>query len=265
MNPLLDLAAHPVIAHRGASGLAPENTREALELAVTQGADALEVDVHLASCGTPVVLHDPTLERTTGTSGRVCDRSAAELAGLDAGFRFTLDGGRSYPWRERGLGIPSLAEVLERFPTLPLLVELKTVDVAVPVVDLVRRHGAEDRVVVASFLDAALVPLRVLGLQTGASRRGILQLWLRSKVGSGGPQGPDRCYAVPLRYREAVTVPTPRFVRAARAAGRPVHVWTVNDPREAVALWERGVSGIITNFPALMVAERGRHFEEWAG
>ena len=261
MNPLLELAAHPIIGHRGASGAAPENTRIALELAVEQGADALEFDVRLASCGTPVVLHDPTLERTTGAAGRVCDRKAAELALLDAGFCFTLDQGKTYPWRERGLGIPSLHEVLDRFPATPLLIELKTVEVAVPVRDLLVRHGAKDRVVVASFLDAALGPLRAAGFHTGASRRGILDLWIRSKLGLPAGRSPDRCYATPLRYRHGVEVPTRRFVAAARAAGRPVHVWTVNDPRQAGGLWDRGVAGIITNFPELMVAERARHFD----
>jgi glycerophosphoryl diester phosphodiesterase len=257
MNPLLDLSAHPVIGHRGASGGAPENTRQALELALAQGADALEFDVHLSSDGTPVLMHDPLLDRTTGASGPLRTRTAAELAALDAGYHWSSDAGASFPWRGRGLGVPSLAEVLEHFPKTPLLIELKAVEAAGPVHRVLQEHEATRRVVLASFLDAALVPFRQAGFATGASKRGNLSLWLRAKLGLGAPAGPDRLYAVPERHRNWV-VPTARFVRAARRAGRPVHVWTVNDPARAVELWRRGVSGIITDFPEVMVAVRNR-------
>ena len=93
MNPLLDLSARPVIAHRGASAYAPENTLAAFELAVTQGADALELDVRLSRDGAPVVLHDHTLDRTTNLAGPVRGRTLAELRQADAGFRFTPDRG----------------------------------------------------------------------------------------------------------------------------------------------------------------------------
>jgi glycerophosphoryl diester phosphodiesterase len=265
MNPLLDLLAHPVIGHRGASGLAPENTRESLELALAQGADALEFDVHLAADGTPVLMHDERLERTTGASGLVRGRTAPELAAIDAGHHFTLDAGDSFPWRGRGLGVPSLAEVLERFSETPLLIELKTVEVAIPVRALLAQHRAQERSVLASFLDAALAPFRGGGFHVGASRRGILNLWLRSKLGLKAPGGLDELYAVPDRYAERITVPTPGFLGAARRAGRPVHVWTVDDPARAASLWRQGVSGIVTDYPALIRAERDRCFPAEGG
>jgi glycerophosphoryl diester phosphodiesterase len=258
MNPLLDLLAHPVIGHRGAAGLCPENTRESLELALSQGAEALEFDVHLAADGTPVLMHDERLERTTDASGLVGNRTAAELTGIDAGYHFTLDRGESFPWRGRGVRVPTLAEVLERFPATPFLIELKTVEAALPVRALLLQHQARERVVLASFLDAALAPFRQRGFHLGASQRGILNLWIRSKLGLPAPGGEDQAYAVPDRYRESIPVPTARFIRAAHRAGRPVHVWTVDDPERAAVLWRRGVSGIITNFPSLLVAERNR-------
>ncbi|MGQ0702613.1 MAG: glycerophosphodiester phosphodiesterase [Gemmatimonadales bacterium] len=247
---LLDPDARPVIAHRGASGLAPENTLEALELGLGQGADALEFDVRLAGCGTPVLMHDPTIDRTTGVTGPVGSRSAAGLAACDAGFRFSEDG-NTFPWRGRGVRVPTLAEVLERFPETPVLIELKTVEAALPVRDLLRRFGARDRVVLASFLDQALAPFRDGGFATSASRRGIFRHWLGSRLGFGAT-GPDPAYAVPERYRGRIAVPTPAFIRAARKAGRPVHVWTVNEVERARELWDRGVSGIITNYPGLI-------------
>lgn len=251
-----DLDARPVIAHRGASGLAPENTLAALELAIEQGADALEFDVRLAACDTPVLAHDATLDRTTAWQGQVRRRTAADLAECDAGYWFTSDG-TTYPWRGRGICVPSLAQVLARFPTTPLLIELKSVEAARPVRQVLLEHGAAGRVMVASFLDEALVPFRDGGFLTSASRRGILRLWLASWVGLV-VRPEDRAYSVPERYKDRVPVPTRAFVRAARHGGCPVHVWTVNDPRRAAAYWRQGVSGIITNFPALMVAERGQ-------
>src|SRR6185312_5605525 len=119
MNPLLDLDAHPVIAHRGASGYAPENTLPAFELAVRQGADALELDVRLTMDGAAVVIHDATLDRTTGLTGPVRARTLAELRLADAGLRFTPDGGGTLPFRDQGTRIPTLAEVLWTFPAMP--------------------------------------------------------------------------------------------------------------------------------------------------
>jgi glycerophosphoryl diester phosphodiesterase len=255
MNPLLDLSAHPIIGHRGAAGACPENTRASFELALAHGADALEFDVHLSADGTPVLMHDPLLDRTTSETGPLLARTAVELAACDAGYHWSADAGKSFPWRGRGIGVPSLAEVLESFPKTPLLIELKTVTAAEPVRHVLEQHAAKERVVLASFLDAALQPFRQAGFATAASRRGNLSLWLRSKVGLGAAAGPDRLYAVPDHYL-IWTVPTSRFVRAARKAGRPVHVWTENEPSHAVELWRRGVSGIITDFPERMVRTR---------
>src|SRR5687767_10794848 len=98
MNPLTDLSIRPVIAHRGASGYAPENTLPAFELAIVQGADALELDVRLTADGVPVVIHDPTLERTIGRPARVGDLTADQLLEADAGARFSPDRGRSFPF-----------------------------------------------------------------------------------------------------------------------------------------------------------------------
>lgn len=262
MHPLLDLHAHPVIGHRGAAGLAPENTIPSLELALAQGAAALEFDVRLAADGVPVLMHDPTLDRTTDVTGPVSQRGSPELATIDAGYRFTGDRGSSFPWRGRGAGVPSLQEVLERFPATPLLIELKTVEVAEPALRVLSESGGRDRVVLASFLEVALVPFRKAGFATGASRRGIARLWLFSlvRLGGPGPTGQDRVFAVPDRYKDLIPVPTSGFIRAARRTGRPVHVWTVDDPKRAERLWWRGVAGIITNFPGRLVAEKKRLF-----
>src|SRR6185503_11800675 len=102
-------------------------------------------------------------DRTTSEVGPIRSRTAAELATVDAGYRFTLDGGQTFPYRGRGIGVPTLAEVLERLPAVPLLIELKTVEAAEPVRKELLDHGAVDRVVLASFEEAALAPFRAGG------------------------------------------------------------------------------------------------------
>src|ERR671922_2761538 len=115
VNPLLDLDAHPIIAHRGASGSAPENTVAAFELAARQGADAFELDVRLTADEVPVVLHDPTLGRTTDGQGPLSALGISELEQVDAGFSFSADWGRTFPFRAAGIRIPRLVDVLRGF------------------------------------------------------------------------------------------------------------------------------------------------------
>src|SRR5215469_7045550 len=112
-----------VIAHRGGSGLRPENTLAAFDHALTLGVGGLECDVHLSADGEIVVIHDDTLRRTTDRQGRVASLTADELARVDAGFHFQDEAGA--PFRGRGIGVPRLADLLDRTPAVPLTIELK--------------------------------------------------------------------------------------------------------------------------------------------
>lgn len=237
----LDLTARPVIAHRGASGLRPENTLAAFLLARDLGADGIELDVRMSRDGVPMVHHDPTLDRTTAMTGRVDARSAAELAGADAGG---------------GEPVPTLAEALEATAPLPVLLELKEVRAARPALDAVRHAGALDRVAFASFQGQALAPLRGAGIPLGASRSDIALAALGAAVGWRAGRASCDFYAVPYRWKDVITVPTHRFIARALRQGRPVHVWTVDDPALARRLWRAGVRGILTNRPDLMLAQR---------
>src|SRR5512140_1883598 len=98
-----------VFGHRGAAGVAPENTLVSFRRACADGADVFELDVHATADGEIVVLHDPTLERTTDGAGPVSTIRFAELERLDAGFRFSVDGGRTFPFRGRQVRVPRLA------------------------------------------------------------------------------------------------------------------------------------------------------------
>jgi glycerophosphoryl diester phosphodiesterase len=212
--------------------------------------------VRVTADGVPVVLHDATLDRTTDLHGPVARLPWDAVRSADAGARFSADGGRTAPWAGRDVGVPSLAQVLETFPDTPLLIELKTPSAAAAVRTVVREHEAAARVAVAAFDAAALRALRGTEIAVGAARRDTVRLVLAAALGLA-PGGRARFYAVPERYH-GVTVPTPRVVAAARRQGRPVHVWTVNQPVRADALWRLGVSGIITDRPATMHAQRRR-------
>jgi glycerophosphoryl diester phosphodiesterase len=260
MLSLIELDQRLVIAHRGASGEAPENTIEAMALALKQGADALEFDVRLSADGVPVVIHDATLERTTDRRGEVRRLTLAELQAADAGYHFSSDGGRSYPWRGLGVRVPTLAEALERFPAQAVLIEIKVPEATEGVRGAILAHRATDRTMVASFQEKALEAVCRPPFSACASQPWIAGLKLRTVLHLGGRRGYPRAYAVPDYYRR-IEVPTRRFVRAAHAIGCPVHVWTVDKPERARLLWNRGVSGIITNFPAAMVARRAQILE----
>jgi glycerophosphoryl diester phosphodiesterase len=255
VNPLLDPEARLVIAHRGASAEAPENTLPAFAAAVERGADALELDVRLTADGAPVVMHDATLDRTTDRTGPVAALTLAGLRGVDAGWRFTPDLGRTYPWRGRDARIPTLGEVLWAFPGLSLLVEIKEPAAQEAVRRVLVQEDAAGRCVLASEHRAALLAFDQPPFVRGASAPEISALYWAAMLRRRAPTPGYRLLSVPLRHR-GLPVPTRAFVAAARASGCAVHVWTVDDPDTARRLWRRGVSGIVTNVPGRMVEAR---------
>jgi glycerophosphoryl diester phosphodiesterase len=255
VNPLLDPDARLVIAHRGASAEAPENTLPAFETAIRRGADAIELDVRLTADGAPVVIHDATLDRTTNQSGPVRARTLAELRLADAGWGFTPDAGRTHPHRGGTARIPTLGEVLWAFPKLTLLVEIKEAMAQEAVRRVLLQEDAADRCVVASEHQEALRAFEGAPFVRGASAAEISALYRAVMLRRRPPAPQYRFLSVPLRYR-GLPVPTSRFVSVARANGCAVHVWTVDSPDTARRLWRRGVAGIVTNFPGTMVDTR---------
>lgn len=234
---LLDAGASLVIGHRGASGEYPENTLLSFERALDEGADALELDVRLARDGAVVVIHDAALDRTTDGAGPVRDRTLAELRALDAG------GGQT---------VPTLDEVMERFPDTPLILELKESAVAGAAQRCLARHGATARVLVGSFEPGALRAFGKPSSHRAASRRETALAWALSRWGLPLP-GSFEAFTVP-EHHGSLRLVDRRFVAAARRGDRPVHVWTVNDVEQARRLRAAGVNGIITDYPARMGA-----------
>lgn len=261
---LLSLTERPVIAHRGNSAHAPENTLESLRQGLALGADAVEFDVRLTRDGQVVVHHDPTMDRTSNGAGAVRDTTLAELRLRDYGFRFTRDGGATHPWRGRRIGIATLAEVLETLPFAPFVLEVKTPEASAETLRLLQHHGARDRCVVGSFHLAALTPFRAAGFATGAARAEVLRLLLRAARPGRPARVPFQALIVPPRFR-GLPLPVPRLASMARAAGVPTHVWTVDDPARARHLWAHGVQGMISNDPAAILAAAGRTPEPMPG
>lgn len=257
MNVLLDPAAKLVIAHRGNSAFFPENTLESLKQGLAIGADAIEFDVRLSRDGTAVVIHDPTLDRTTDGSGDVAAHTLDELRRLDAGFRFTRDGGRTFPFRGKGITIPTFELVLATFRGVPMIIEIKTRDASAEVKRLLTAAGAEGRVLLGSFDDASLQPFRGTAFAHSASRREMIKLYARALRPGGPSRLPYQALAIPPWFN-GIPIPVKRLARMARRAGATTHVWTVDDPARARRYWAGAVNGIITNDPGTILASARR-------
>jgi glycerophosphoryl diester phosphodiesterase len=257
-HPLLRLTGTAVIAHRGGAALRPENTIAAFDHAASLGVDGFELDVHTSRDGEPVVIHDPMLERTTNGTGPVSARSAAELAGLDAAWAFGPAEG--FPSRGRGFGVPRLADVLDRYREMPIVVEVKGDDprTAARAVAVIREAGAEGRVMVAGFSQVVVDAARRLApdVPTSASRPESRAAIRRARFWLPLSTPAFRAFLVPFRH---IGLPQfgRRFVRTALQAGLPVHAWTINDPGDMRLLVGWGVTGIVTDRPDIAIKQVG--------
>jgi glycerophosphoryl diester phosphodiesterase len=255
---LLDPSAHPVIGHRGASAEAPENTLPSFLRAIEQGADAIELDVHVTADDVPVVMHDPTVMRTTSGAGTIAAMSWRKVQELDAGARFTPDGGATYPYRERGVRVPSVEQVLGAIPPgLPLIIEVKALHAQWALRRVLERFKAAERCIVASFETGALEAFSEPPFASGASRREVVELMARTLAGMPPSRARYRAICPPTEYY-GVPIPMGLIIRGARRLGAPVHVWTVDRPAEARRLWQQDVNGIISNAPRVILEERAR-------
>lgn len=244
--------AHVInFAHRGAAGHCPENTMIAFKRALELGANGIETDVQMTKDGQLVLIHDETLHRTTGSPEWVKDVTLAELAEKDAGSWFHED--------YRGETIPTLEQLLKFVKPLDTIInlELKNGVVRYPelenkVIEMVRRYGLAERVIISSFNHYSLVECKRIApeIRTGILyMEGLYEPWDYAKR-----IGADALHA----FHYAVI---PELVAAASEQGIPYHPFTVNEKSEMQALLHAGVAGIITDYPdrlaELLAAEGG--------
>lgn len=243
-------------AHRGGAEVAPENTLEAFRAAEALGDVVLELDVQASADGTAVLMHDLTVDRTTDGTGAVALMSTAELQRLDAGHTFTPDG-TTFPWRGRGVHVPTLAEVYEEFPGRCVAIELKGNRPGAEEVvwRTIRAAGAQGRTLVATNRTASVRRFRQVSggtVPTAASITEFAAFRLLCRLGLHGR------HALPFQGLQPPDVflglrwLTPQLVRDAQAAGLRVDVWTVDREADMRRLLEWGVDGIMTDRPDVL-------------
>lgn len=248
------LAGGPLLmAHRGGAGLAPENTLAAFRRALEWWrADLLEIDVHATRDGEVVVIHDATVDRTTDGSGPVAGFTLAELQRLDAGCRFSPDGGRSFPLRGQGERVPTLGEVLRAFPWARVNVEVKDRRAQERVQEVVRSHGAVRRVLIAAGKRRNRSLFGGWPGAISAAEDEVLAFWLHLRTRTTHLwRPPVDAFQVPEVYGP-LRVVSPRFVREAHARNVAVHVWTVDEEADMRRLLGWGVDGIVTDRPDVL-------------
>ncbi len=258
-----------VIAHQGGNHLWPDNTVYAFERAEALGVDMLEMDLHMSADGEIVVIHDDTVDRTTDGSGAIRDLTLAEIKALDAGYRWQSPSedvrasySEAYPYRGTGITVPTFTEVLERFPDMPLTVEIKQADppVGQVVCDLLADYDRLDDVLVASFSAAAMRDFRAAcpDALTSASQDEMIAFYVLYRLYLGPAYSPPfAAVQVPVE-RFNLTLVSPRLVDAVHRRGAAVQVWTINDRAEMERLVTMGVDGLITDRPDLLLDVLGR-------
>jgi glycerophosphoryl diester phosphodiesterase len=248
---------HPVlqggpllIAHRGGSGLMPENTLAAFRAASDRWqADMIEMDVRATSDGHCVVIHDATVDRTTNGSGPVAAMTLAELQSLDAAYHFSTDGGRTFPLRGTGIRIPAIEEVLSGLPSMRLTVELKSADAQKPLFEAIAEFDAMERVIAAGERNAYRTIFNAYHGPKSASLEEAMPFFLMHRIRCARFGSIPADVAQTCEVYHGRRILTPRLVRDFHRAGVLVHVWTVNDVADMERLLEWGVDGIVTDRP----------------
>ncbi len=204
--------------------------------------------------GEIIIIHDATVGRTTNGHGWVSRYSLKEIKKLDAGYWFTPDGGKSYPYRGQKIEIPTLQELFSAIPQARVIIEIKQAHPPIikKVLEIVRQEGKEEQVLLATEKDQIMKEIRAgeMPIATGFSYGEVaaFMAWL-----AGGKREdyapPGQAFQLPCEYH-GMTLVSERTLMAAHELAVEVFVWTVNDTAEMARLVALGVDGIITDFPA---------------
>ena len=266
-------------AHQGGAKEGPSSTLFAMRQAVANGADALELDVHMSKDGVLMVCHDATVDRTTDGTGAIADLTLDELRRLDnahwwtAGSVVDHDNPDPAAYVHRGKAaddpefrIATLEEVLEAFPDTYLNFDIKqtaptVVSYEQPLAQALQRAGRAGSVIVASFNDLATDRFREHApeIHTSLGTNGTADFFRSVRAGERPPDTPGVALQVPRTFGDIVVVDE-AFVAAAHEHGLAVHVWTIDDEQEMADLIDVGVDGVMTDRPQALEAvlsERG--------
>jgi glycerophosphoryl diester phosphodiesterase len=251
-------------AHRGGAKIVPENTLEGFREGLRVGAGVLELDVHAIADGNVVVIHDETVDRTTDGSGAVREMTLAEVKRLDAGYWFTPDDGRTYPYRGEGVRIPTMEEVYRQFPDVPINIEIKgkRPGIEEALWRIIEDAGAEERTLVVSEDLRTIRRFREASggrVATASSSAELISFWLLSRLRLTGLSKPSyQALQGPETYK-GLRIVTPELIRGAHERGLRVDVWTIDHEPDMRRLLGFGVDGIMTDRPDILAKVlRGR-------
>lgn len=252
------------IAHRGGRGLTPEGTIAAFDRAVELGVDMFEFDTHITKDGHLVVIHDDSVDRTTNGTGKVNDLTLQEIQSLDAGYYFRDEKGE-YPFREKGVYIPTVEEVFIKYPNMRHLIEIKATnrpehheEMIQELWRLIQEYNMEDNVMVGSFdhwinerfeqVSWGLVPVGA-GYEAALDFVGKHLLYLNGLAKS---QIDSLQLPVEAEVGFEIDLKSTNLIKSAKKRNISIYYWTVNDEPTMRELVEKDVDGIITDYPDLL-------------
>ncbi len=247
-----------VFAHRGNSLYFPENTIPAFKSAADLNVDCIETDIHLTIDGTCVIWHDDTLQNLTGDPARICSKTLKELKALDAGRTFSPDNGKTFPFRDTGIRMAALEEVLEALPEMKFNIDLKDNNrkLVREFVRIIRKHKAEGRILGASFHHENILQLRELmpELATSFSEKEARSIVISQKAGilRFKKNFQAEAFQVP-EYLKGLKIVTPGLLKTLHTHNIFIHVWTINNSADMKRLFTMGVDGIFTDDPLLLM------------
>jgi len=249
------------ISHQGGAEVFPSNTMLAYEYAVVDyDTDVLEIDVHRTKDGVLVVLHDETVDRTTDGTGYVKEMTIEAVKALDAGYRFTTDDGQTFPYRGRGLTIPTLAEIFQAFPDMLTNIEVKQVSphIESDLLRMIRDFHMQEKVCLGSFMEESAKILRQEMPEAChyISEDMATEFYIMHRVGLGGlHQLPIDAVSFPFSFEKwgmDLTVLDEGMLNTMHDRGKAVWAWTINDKEDMKKLLDWGVDGIMTDRPDLL-------------
>jgi glycerophosphoryl diester phosphodiesterase len=242
------------IAHRGASGEAPENTLEAVRLAFEKyKVDMVEVDLRLSKDGVPIILHDETLDRTTDGKGPVSHYTVEEIKKKDAGFHFDPEKKGEFPYRGKGVTVPTFQELLKEYPNHGFFLEIKDENPRCvrKILSVIERSQGKGALTIGSFHGPVTREVRRLRppyIRSVLSRDEVFWPYVKFRLGFTKFEPPCHRASLP-RKDHGFQLDDRRWIEFLHHRGVKIYYWTIDDPGEMEALIDRDADGIMTNYP----------------